>query len=57
MLNPRAEASEATFPLNIAFNRTKLLAGDRFPITRNKKTGNVTINMPATSYAIVKCVL
>ena len=54
MLNPRAEASDATFPVNIAFKRTKLLAGDRFPITRNKKTGNVDISMPATSYAIVK---
>ena len=54
MLNPRAEASDATFPLNITFKRTKLLAGDRFPVTRNKKTGNVTISMPATSYAIVK---
>jgi maltose alpha-D-glucosyltransferase/alpha-amylase len=54
MLNPRAEVSDATFPVNIAFKRTKLLAGDRFPITRNKKTGYVTISMPATSYAIVK---
>ena len=54
MLNPRAEASDATFPISIAFKRTKLLAGDRFPITRNKKTGNVTISMPATGYAIVK---
>jgi maltose alpha-D-glucosyltransferase/alpha-amylase len=54
MLNPKAEASDATFNINVKFNRTKLLAGDKFPITHNKKTGEVTIHMPATSYAIVK---
>ena len=54
MLNPRAEASDATFPVNVKFKKTKLLAGDKFPIVRNKKTGDVTVHMPATSYAIVK---
>ena len=54
MLNPRAEASQATFNINVKFKKTKVLAGDSFPISRDNKTGNVTINMPATSYAIVK---
>ena len=54
MLNPRAEASDATFKVNTKFRRTTLLAGDKFPLTHNKKTGDVTIHMPGTSYAIVK---
>ena len=54
MLNPRAEASEATFHINVKYKKTKLLAGDSFPIERNKKSGDMTIHMPATSYAIVK---
>ena len=54
MLNPRAKASDATFNINVKFKKTKLLAGDSFNITYNKKTGNMTIHMPATSYAIVK---
>ena len=54
MLNPRAEASDATFRISVPFKKTRLLAGDSFPIRRDKKTGDVTIHMPATSYAIVK---
>jgi maltose alpha-D-glucosyltransferase/alpha-amylase len=54
MLNPRAKESEATFNVNVRFKKTKLLAGDRFTIQHDKKTGNVTVRMPATSYAIVK---
>ncbi len=54
MLNPKASASEATFNINVKFKKTKLLAGDRFNIKHDKKTGNVTVQMPATSYAIVK---
>ena len=54
MLNPRAQASEATFNLNVKFKNTKVLAGDKFTILHNKKSGNMTIKMPATSYAIVK---
>ena len=54
MLNPRAAASEATFPVNIKFRTFKTLCGDSFPISRNKKTGEVTVKMPPTSYAIVK---
>ena len=54
MLNPRAAASEATFPVNIKFRKFKTLCGDSFPISRNKKTGEVTVKMPPTSYAIVK---
>ena len=54
MLNPKAEASEATFNINVKFKKTKLLAGDRFDIKHNKKSGDMTIQMPPTSYAIVK---
>jgi maltose alpha-D-glucosyltransferase/alpha-amylase len=54
MLNPRAKASDATFNINVKFKKTRLLAGDRFSITHNKNSGDMTIHMPATSYAIVK---
>ena len=54
MLNPRAESSQATFDVNVKFSKTKFLAGDKFPIAHDKKTGKVSITMPATSYAIVK---
>lgn len=54
MLNPRAEASEASFGVDVKFSKTKLLAGDKFKIAHDKKTGKVTVSMPATSYAIVK---
>ena len=54
MLNPRAEASDATFNLNVKFKKTKLLAGDSFPIVHSNKTGETTIHMPATSYAVIK---
>jgi maltose alpha-D-glucosyltransferase/alpha-amylase len=54
MLNPRAEASDAVFHINVKFGKTKLLAGDSFPMKHNKKTGDMTIHMPATSYAVVK---
>ena len=54
MLNPKAEASDATFNINVKFKTTKLLAGDRFKMEHNKKSGDMTIHMPATSYAIVK---
>ena len=49
MLNPRAAASGATFPVNIKFRKFKTLCGDSFPISRNKKTGKVTVKMPPTS--------
>jgi maltose alpha-D-glucosyltransferase/alpha-amylase len=54
MLNPKATASDATFNVNVKFKNTKLLAGDKFKIEHNKKSGDITIHMPATSYAIVK---
>lgn len=54
MLNPRAEASEATFSLNIPVKKTKLLMGDKFDIKMNKSTKQMTIKMPGQSYAIVK---
>ena len=54
MLNPKAEASDATFNINVKFKKTRLLAGDNFKIGHNKKTGDMTVHMPATSYAIVK---
>ena len=54
MFNPRAEAAEATFPVDVNFRRTQLLAGDKFPIRHDAKARTVTISMPGTSYAIVK---
>jgi maltose alpha-D-glucosyltransferase/alpha-amylase len=54
MLNPKAEASEATFNINVKFKKTKLLAGDHFDIKHNRQNGEMTIHMPPTSYAIVK---
>ena len=54
MLNPRATTSDATFPVNVPFKKTKLLAGDKFKMEHSKKVGTLTIHMPPTSYAIVK---
>jgi maltose alpha-D-glucosyltransferase/alpha-amylase len=54
MLNPRAATSDATFPINVPFKKTKLLAGDKFKMEHSKKAGTLTIHMPPTSYAIVK---
>ena len=54
MLNPRAEASTATFNVNVPFKKTKLLMGDKFDVKRDRKTGDVTVNMPGQSYAIIK---
>ena len=54
MLNPRSEASDATFKVNIPFRRTKLLMGDKFKIQH--KGTDVTINMPGQSYAIIKLI-
>ena len=54
MLNPRAAASDATFNVNVKFKSMKVLAGDSFKTEHNKKTGDMTIHMPATSYSIVK---
>ena len=57
MLNPRATPSRATFPLTTPVSnrkKTSLLLGDSFPMKYDKKAGTLTIQMPATSYAIVK---
>ena len=54
MLNPKAEASNATFKLNVKYRKPRLLAGDRFEIGYNRKSSEMTIQMPPTSYAIVK---
>lgn len=54
LLNPREEPSEATFDVNVPFRKHKLLAGDKFPVVRDSKTGRVTVSMPGTSYAIIK---
>jgi len=54
MLNPKAEAQDATFPVNVKYKKTQLLAGDKFDIRYDKKAGMMSVNMPATSYAIVK---
>ena len=54
MLNPKAEASDATFPVNVKYKKTRLLMGDNFKMEHNKKAGTMTVHMPPTSYAIVK---
>lgn len=54
MLNPKAEAAEATFNVSVKFRKTQLLIGDSFKISHNKKSGDMTVRMPATSYAVVK---
>lgn len=54
MLNPRAEASEATFDVNINVKKTKLLMGDKLDIKVNHKNKKMTVKMPGQSYAIVK---
>ena len=54
MLNPKAEAQRATFPIHVKYKKTKLLAGDKFDIQYDKKAGNMSVAMPATSYAVVK---
>lgn len=56
MLNPRAQASDATFPFSVKYRKTRLLAGDKITMLHNKKAGHMTIHMPATSYAIIKLV-
>ncbi|MBR2064567.1 MAG: alpha-amylase [Bacteroidales bacterium] len=54
LLNPRAEASEATFNVNVPFRKTKLLMGDKIEFDHDRKTGNVTVKMPGQSYSIIK---
>ena len=54
MLNPRSEASDATFTINVPFRRTKLLMGDKFKIQH--KGSDVTVSMPGQSYAIIKLI-
>lgn len=54
LLNPRAEASEATFNVNVPFRKTKLLMGDKIELDHDRKTGNVTVKMPGQSYSIIK---
>lgn len=54
MLNPREEPSEASFDVSVPFRKHTLLAGDKFPVVRDRKTGRVTVSMPGTSYAIIK---
>lgn len=54
LLNPRAEASEATFNVNVPFRKTKLLMGDKIELDHDRKTGNVSVKMPGQSYSIIK---
>lgn len=54
LLNPRAEASEATFNVNVPFRKTNLLMGDKIEMDHDRKTGNVTVKMPGQSYSIIK---
>ena len=54
LLNPRAEASEAIFNVNVPFRKTKLLMGDEIELDHDRKTGNVSVKMPGQSYSIIK---
>ena len=54
LLNPRAEASEASFNVNVPFRKTKLLMGDEIELDQDRKTGNVSVKMPGQSYSIIK---
>lgn len=54
LLNPRAEASEASFNVNVPFKKTRLLMGDEIELDHNRKTGNVSVKMPGQSYSIIK---
>lgn len=54
LLNPRAEASEASFNVNVPFRKTKLLMGDEIELDHDRKTGNVSVKMPGQSYSIIK---
>lgn len=54
LLNPRAEASEAFFNVNVPFRKTKLLMGDEIELDHDRKTGNVSVKMPGQSYSIIK---
>jgi maltose alpha-D-glucosyltransferase/alpha-amylase len=56
MLNPKAEAADATFSVNVKYKKTRLLMGDSFKMEHNKKAGTMTVHMPPTSYAIVKLI-
>ena len=56
MLNPKAEAADATFSVNVKYKKTRLLMGDSFKMEHNKKVGTMTVHMPPTSYAIVKLI-
>lgn len=54
LLNPRAEASEAVFNVNVPFRKTRLLMGDEIELDHDRKTGNVSVKMPGQSYSIIK---
>ncbi len=54
LLNPRAEASEASFNVNVPFRKTRLLMGDEIELDHDRKTGNVSVKMPGQSYSIIK---
>lgn len=54
LLNPRADASEAVFNVNVPFRKTRLLMGDEIELDHDRKTGNVSVKMPGQSYSIIK---
>ncbi len=54
LLNPRAEASEATFDINVPFRKTRLLMGDEIGWEHDRRSGKVSVSMPGQSYSIIK---
>ncbi len=52
VFNPSGAAATAVFPMNVPYSRTSLLAGSQVRMSR--KDGNLTVEVPALSWAWVK---
>jgi glycosidase len=52
VFNPSGAPATAVFPMNVPYSRTSLLAGA--PVRMSRKDGNLTVEIPALSYAWIK---
>ncbi|MDM7924740.1 MAG: alpha-amylase family glycosyl hydrolase [bacterium] len=52
VFNPSDAPRTAVFPMNVPYSRTSLLAGS--PVRLSRKDGNLTVEVPALSWAWVK---
>jgi hypothetical protein len=52
VFNPSGAPATAVFPMNVPYSRTSLLAGS--PVRMSRKDGNLTVEIPALSYAWIK---